>query len=124
MKAVFASNVLIDYLQGVPEARAEIARYREPLDSVISWMEVLCGAATDEEEAAARALFASMSCIGVNREVAALAVEERRRLALKPPDAIILATADHMGCILVTRNTRDFDAGDPRIRIPCTLASG
>jgi len=37
------------------------------------------------------------------------------------PDAIILASADCEGCIMVTRNSKDFDPGDPRVRIPYTL---
>ncbi|MFY8099337.1 MAG: PIN domain-containing protein [Allorhizobium sp.] len=37
---------------------------------------------------------------------------------LKLPDAIVLATADREGCILVTRNAKDFDPNDPRIRLP------
>ncbi len=35
MKAVIDSDVLIDYLQGVPEAKAEIAKYSQPLYSII-----------------------------------------------------------------------------------------
>jgi predicted nucleic acid-binding protein len=39
-------------------------------------------------------------------------------MRLKLPDAVILATAEESGCILVTRKTRDFPANDPRIRFP------
>lgn len=46
------------------------------------------------------------------------AVQLRKSLRLKLPDAIILATADEEGCILVTRNTKDFKVSDPRVRIP------
>jgi predicted nucleic acid-binding protein len=45
----------------------------------------------------------------------------RERPRLKSPDAIILATAQIRGRILVTRNTRDFPASMPGIRIPYTL---
>lgn len=48
MKAVIDSDVLIDYLQGINEAEAEISRYSDPLYSIISWMEIMCGAETDE----------------------------------------------------------------------------
>ena len=44
MKAVFDSDVLIDYLQGLPQAREELARYRQPHYSIITFMELHCGA--------------------------------------------------------------------------------
>ena len=37
---------------------------------------------------------------------------------LKLPDAIIFATADVEGRLLVTRNTRDFSPDDPGVRVP------
>lgn len=45
----------------------------------------------------------------------------RERPRLKSPDAIILATAQLRGRILVTRNTRDFPAEMPGIRVPYLL---
>lgn len=121
MKAVIDSDVLIDYLQGVKEAKVEIDRYTPPLYSVISWMEIMCGAETDEERGFAENLFASMKRVELSKPVAEKAVEERRRQKLKLPDAIILASADAEGCILVTRNTKDFDRNDPRVRFPYSL---
>lgn len=121
MKAVIDSDVLIDFLQGVPEAESEINRYSDPLYSVISWMEVMVGADTAEERMAAEALFRSMRVVELSAEVALKAVDERRKSRLKLPDAAILATADCEGCILVTRNTKDFDKDDPRIRFPYSI---
>jgi hypothetical protein len=121
MKAVIDSDVLIDYLQGVPEAEVEINRYDPPLYSVISWMEVMCGASSDEDCESAEALFKSMKRIDLSLEVARKAVAERKGLKLKLPDAVILASADCEGCILVTRNTKDFSSDDPRVRFPYVL---
>ncbi len=45
----------------------------------------------------------------------------RERPKLKSPDAIILATAQIRGRVLVTRNTKDFPAEMPGIRVPYTL---
>jgi predicted nucleic acid-binding protein len=118
MKALIDTVILIDYLEGRGEAKAEINRYSEPLYSIISWMEVMCGAETEEEEASAKLLFRSMHRVDLTSRIAQKAVEERKRSGLKLPDAVILATADCEGCILVTRNTKDFDSGDPRVRIP------
>jgi PIN domain. len=59
-----------------------------------------------------------MRRIDLSVDIARRAVDIRRQLRLKLPDAIVLATADREGCILVTRNAKDFDADDPRVRIP------
>ncbi|WP_206171044.1 PIN domain-containing protein [Phragmitibacter flavus] len=85
---------------------------------MISWMEVMCGAGNEDERQAAKALFASMKAVEISMEVAMKAVGYRRTQRLKLPDAIILACADCQGCILVTRNTKDFDVGNPMVRIP------
>jgi len=121
MKAVIDSDVLIDYLQGVQQAKQEIDRYSHPLYSIISWMEVMCGADTDEEKRDAEVLFRSLGRVDLTSAIASQAVNERAASGLKLPDAVILATADCEGCILVTRNTKDFHAGDPRVRFPYSL---
>ena len=117
MKAVFDSDVLIDYLQGVDQARREIQRYKSPLYSIISWMEVMCGAVDEPERQAAETLFSSMNGVDISMDIALRAVHERKSLHLKLPDAIVLATANCEGCILVTRNSKDFARSDPRVRI-------
>ena len=121
MKAVIDSDILIDYLQGREAARVELGRYDRALYSVISWMEVLCGAKTTAAQKSAETLFASLQRVDLSLEIAQKAVAERRKTGLKLPDAISLATADHAGCILVTRNTKDFDPTDPRVRIPYSI---
>jgi len=59
--------------------------------------------------------------LGVPEAIAMRAVQVRQVRRLKLPDAIVLATAMEWGCQLVTRNTKDFPAGDPDIRVPYTL---
>jgi predicted nucleic acid-binding protein len=121
MKAVIDSDVLIDFLQGLPQAKEEIARFSHPLYSILSWMEVMCGADTEEDKASAEVLFQSLTRVDLTPEIARQAVADRKTLGLKLPDAVILATADCEGCILVTRNTKDFDASDPRVRFPYSI---
>jgi len=121
MKAVLDSDVLIDFLQGVEAARAELNRYSQPCYSVISWLELMCGAESDAERASVETLLNSLYRIDLTLKIARIAVLERQGSGLKLPDAIVLATADAEGCILVTRNTKDFDPHDPRVRFPYTL---
>ena len=37
LRALFDSNILIDYLNGLAPARAELERYEHPCISLISW---------------------------------------------------------------------------------------
>lgn len=121
MKAILDSDVLIDYLQGVPQAGEELARYRRPHYSVISFIELHCRANDAVEARAVDALLSTLSRVELTEEVARRAVELRRELRLKLPDAVVLASAEVEGCILVTRNTRDFPADDPRVRFPYSV---
>jgi len=64
---------------------------------VITWIEVLTGAATPEEEAVLRAFLANFACLPVTPAVAERAAANRRQRKIKLPDAIILATAETAG---------------------------
>ena len=122
MKAIIDSDVLIDFLQGVPAAREELALYSDRCVSLISWMEVMSGTDTTEEERQCRDFLMQFRVITIGPEIAEQAVMFRRAHHLKLPDAIIWATAQHEGCLLVTRNTKDFKPQTPGIRIPYKLA--
>ena len=50
MIAVFDTNIVIDALNGLPEADAEYGRYERVLISRITWMEVLIGAQDDDAQ--------------------------------------------------------------------------
>ncbi|MFP3560880.1 VapC toxin family PIN domain ribonuclease, partial [Paraburkholderia sp. SIMBA_049] len=49
VKALFDTNILIDYLGGVGGAKKELARYEYRAISIITWMEVLVGATPEDE---------------------------------------------------------------------------
>ena len=120
VKALFDTNILIDFLGGAPEARDELALYDDAAISIVTWMEVMVGA-TDPTADATRAFLNSFELIGLDRDVAGLAVQLRRRHGVKLPAAIIWASARHQGRLLVTRNTRDFPPGDPGVRAPYVI---
>ncbi|WP_448586035.1 PIN domain-containing protein [Thermaurantiacus sp.] len=119
--ASFDTNILIDCLNGVEAARRELRRVQQRWISRISWIEVLAGADSLTAQAVegflAQFLIDEVTEI-IGRRTAALRAEQR---SLSLPDALILATAQIHGRILVTRNTRDFPANLPGIRVPYTL---
>ena len=116
-RVLFDTNILIDCLSGVPSAHAEIGRYKDEAISVITWMEVMAGT-TPADEAKTRAYLMNFLNIPITPAIADRAVVIRRGKHLKLPDAIILATAEVEGRLLITRNTRDFSADEPGVRIP------
>jgi predicted nucleic acid-binding protein len=117
MDAVFDSNILIDYLNGIPEAKLEIDLYANKSISIVTWVEVMAGTDASDEDATRLALLDYKPLL-MTAAVAERAFILRRDRKLKLPDAIILATAQEAGLLLVTRNTRDFPSTDPQIRIP------
>lgn len=117
MRALFDTNILIDYLNGLVAARDEIRRHERPMISVISWMEVLAGTRA-EHAALVRAFLRRFERIGIDDNIAERAVQVRQTDRLKLPDAIIRATALEHSALLVTRNTKDFPGDQPGIRVP------
>lgn len=121
----FDSNIIIDTLKGFPEARAEIERAvmrggRVWISRVV-WVEVM---SKGEGEGLKRAekLLAGFGVDEVDEEIASRAAALRReRPRMKAMDAIILASALTRGRVLVTRNTKDFPAAMPGIRVPYLL---
>lgn len=121
----FDSNILIDALLGFEAARAEIQRASthgsRAWISRMVWIELLSKGAAIQARRTEQFL-AGFGVDELDAEIAARAAALRRdRSRLRSLDAIILASAQVRGRILVTRNTRDFPAGMPGIRIPYIL---
>jgi predicted nucleic acid-binding protein len=112
------SNILIDFLAGHDPAHRYVTDVEDAAISMITWMEVIVGAANPAEEAVIRSFLAAFEVLAVDTAVAEEAVALRRARRLKLPDAIIFATARVHGRTLVTRNTRDFPAGEAGVFVP------
>ena len=119
------ANILIDTLLDHRPAQREIKRLADSgarmWISRMAWIEVL----SKGDDAIVRTALQFLDRFGLDEiddEISHRAASLRReRPRLKSPDAIILATAQIRGRILVTRNTRDFPAAMPGIRVPYIL---
>jgi predicted nucleic acid-binding protein len=118
VKAVFDTNILIDLLKGRAEANNEVGRYSRLAISRISWIEVLTGARTSEDEHRVENLLSYFEMVELDEPVAREAISLRQQHRIRLPDAIIWATARLSDSLLVTRDSRDFPIGDPGIRVP------
>jgi predicted nucleic acid-binding protein len=116
----FDTNIVVDWLKRRPQARTELSRYARHRISRIVWAEVLAGEPT-ERRGVIQQLIAPFEVVEIDARIAAAAAEVRHRSRMKLLDALILATAQVNGAILITRNTKDFPATMPGVRIPYTL---
>lgn len=116
----FDTNIVIDWLKRKPQAMAELGRYRGHRISRIVWTEVLAGESLDERDTVRQAL-ANFDIVELDARIATSAADIRYRSRMKLLDAYILATAQVNGSILITRNTKDFPAEMPGIRVPYIL---
>lgn len=117
VSALFDTNILIDYLNGIEQAKTELDRYADKAISLVTWMEVMVGA-TPDTEGVVRGFLSSFVNLPINEQVSDVAVALRKKHKIKLPDAVVWATAQVNRRILVTRNTKDFSRDEPGIRVP------
>lgn len=117
VKALFDTNILIDYLNGISAAKKELARYEYRAISTITWMEILAGTSEDDEDSM-RAWLGSFKVIELDSAVADRAVQIRKDWRIRLPDAIVWATAQVHSLLLVSRNTKNFPVDEPGVRVP------
>jgi predicted nucleic acid-binding protein len=98
---LFDTCILVDRLRGVDAARIEI----------------LAGGPARAEPATRRFL-AQFTTIPLDDDIAECTVAIRRETRLKPPDALILATALGRRMMLVTRDEKAFGPERPGVRMP------
>lgn len=119
-EAYFDTAIVVDTLNGHHIAMEELRRVRRPWISRVSWLEVMAqvpDAVRDETEQFLDNFAIREISPEIARRAAALR-HERRSLGLAA--ALVLASAQEHGAILVTRNIKDFPAAMPGIRIPYT----
>lgn len=118
MKALFDTNILVDYLKGIEAARQEIERHSQRLISIVTWMEVLAGGQDEAETEVLDMFLRDFRIVDLTRTIAGEAAEIRHVQRVRLPDAIIWATARAESALLITRNTKDFPADAPGVRVP------
>ena len=116
----FDTNILVDWLKDRPQAVAELSRYKRHRISRIVWAEILAGEPLEQRDTVQQ-IVAPFEVVEIDARIAATAADIRHRSRMKLLDALVLATAQVNGAILVTRNTKDFPANMPGIRVPYTL---
>ena len=104
------SVILTDHLNGIEKATRFIAKL-DPLEtaiSVITRAEILTGL-DEDQQAEVISLLDQYQLLIINKPIADLAANLRRKYGWKLPDAFQAALAQNHKVKLSTRNTKDFN---------------
>ena len=82
VKALFDTNIQIDYLNGEPQANTELGRFDGRCISIVTWMEVMVGA-DPAMQAGTEAFLTTFTIVPVDPDVARSAVDLRRQHRMK-----------------------------------------
>jgi predicted nucleic acid-binding protein len=123
--AIFDTNILIDALNGYPQPITEFAFWLTPSISAITLIELHAGASLSMKHRVAsliaqngfEVIQTDDAIVDIAARIRSASVRRRAKIALA--DAIILATAEARGLMVVTRNKKDFKG--PNVRIPYEL---
>lgn len=116
----FDTSILIDWLCDKSPAITELSRYSRHRISRIVWTEIMASEPLERRDTIRR-LISSFDVVEIDARIAIAAADIRYRSRMKLMDAYVLATAQVNGAILITRNTKDFPAEMPGIRVPYLL---
>jgi len=120
VKSLFDTNILIDYLNGIPQAKIELTRYTDKFISIVTWMEIQVGTEPAEQGAVDHFLL-GFTVLPLDTQVSIKAVALRKSTRIKLPDAVIWATAQCHKLLLITRNSKDFSPSTQGVRVPYLL---
>ena len=112
MMALFDTDVLIDHLRGIEEAKKVLLSFRDEVNycSVITSGEILFGV-RESEKKQTFALLSSLEELPVDKEIVRLSHDVKtgaKGFQLELYDCIIAATALKFGQVLVTKNAKHY----------------
>ncbi len=119
MRAIFDTNIIIDYLNGTKAAQHEINLYKFKAISIITYIEVLVGVKDAKIKEKIKTFLESFEIIAIDQNIANQAIPLRQQYKIKLPDALILATAESLNALLISRDAKAFGGKEmPILRIP------
>ena len=117
------SVIIIDHLNGIDAATRFLLGINpeETSISVITWAEILVGVEKEKLDLV-KSFLNQYHIYGIDKAIADLAAQMRRKYRWKLPDAFQAALATNHRILLTTRNTKDFDPSKQSfVEIPYTI---
>jgi predicted nucleic acid-binding protein len=122
MKAVFDTNILIDWTRKIPGSFEAIQNADQRYLSRVSWAEFLVGVPHSQRGLIEKFLEEYFVVLDTNEEIASHAIQLRQNIKkISMTDALIYGTAKFLKTILITRDIKDFDEGAEDIYVPYKL---
>jgi predicted nucleic acid-binding protein len=117
-KGLLDSNVIIDAAKGLVSTQEIVNNYDYLYASIISYVETLGYNFSDNsEKEMISQLLGAIEIVDLNKDIANIAIEYRRRKKIKLPDALVLATAKYLNANLLTSDGDDFENIDSSVSI-------
>ena len=117
-RAVFDTNILIDFSKDDPRALEALHSCEERLISIVTWVEFLTGVPDHKMEQAKQILSDMFEILSLDHSDYETVLDIRRATHMKLPDCIIYATAQLNDAVLITRNTKDFNTSMDGVVVP------
>ena len=117
-KGFIDSNVIIDASKGIISIQRILEEYDFLYTSLISYVETLGFKFSDNEEYdIVKQILNGIEIVDLNKEIADIAIEYRKKKKIKLPDALVLATSKYLKADLITSDVMDFHNVDKSIKI-------
>ncbi len=117
-RAILDSNVIIEASKKMIDVESTLSPYSQLFISVVSYVEVIgFDFVNTEEKDFILTILSKFPLIDINKDIADIAVEYRKKKKIKLPDAFILATARYLEADLLTNNVNDFKDLDDNVSI-------
>jgi len=117
-KGLIESNVIIDASKGIISIQRILEEYDFLYTSLISYVETLGFKFSDNEEYdIVKQILNGIEIVDLNKEIADIAIEYRKKKKIKLPDALVLATSKYLKADLITSDVMDFQNVDKSIKI-------
>ena len=117
-RAILDSNVIIEASKKMIDVKSTFSPYPQLFISVVTYVEVIgFDFKNTEEKDFILTILSKFPIIDINKDVADIAVEYRKKKKIKLPDAFILATASYLEADLITNNVNDFKDLDDNVSI-------
>ena len=117
VRTLFDTNILVDYLNGIPQAKTELTLHTDKAISIVTWMEIQVGVAPADQVVLDLFLL-GFTVLPIDTPVSVKAVELSKSTRIKLPDAIIWATALVNQRLLIARNSKDFSPSAQGVLVP------
>lgn len=117
-RALLDSNVIIYASKGIISIQDIVSEYDFLFTSIISYIETLgYNFEKKEEKESVNYILDNVEIVNLNKEIADIAIEYRKKKKIKLPDSVVIASAKNLKADLLTSDISDFHNIDLSVRL-------